>query len=156
MGVTVTITGPSRVSKKFKDMQQRADDLTPVWPKVGRYMSNVANRQFVTEGAFLGKPWKPLKPYYRLWKLRNGFSRKILVKTGAMRKKFTGRPMDVEVYGRHSAEFGVADQKAVWQQYGTHKDGKRVIPPRPILYANRMVKRDVRNIVKDYIVKGDK
>ena len=150
----MTIKGDASVSRRFRGIADNAQDVTAAWPRVGSYLSRTVARQFATNGAHLNTPWKPLKPEYRLRKMREGFGRRTLVRTGAMKRTFVGRPMDIEEYGPKSARFGSNDIKAVWQHYGTHRNGKRAIPPRKILVITRDVRRDVKDIVKDHILRG--
>lgn len=156
MGARMTIRGEEGVSRRFRGIADNAEDVSRAWPRVGAYLSREVQRQFQTNGANFGTPWKPLKPEYKLWKLRNGFGNRTLVKSGAMKKTFTGRPMDIEEYGPKSARFGSNDQKAIWQHYGTHRNGKRAIPPRKILVVTRRVRSDVKDIVKDHILGGSR
>lgn len=141
-------------SKQLQSLGARARDVSPAWPKVGAYLSSAVRKQFVSEGAYFGKPWRPLRPEYRRWKIRQGLNRKILVATGAMRKEFTGRPMDLEDYGPKSATFGSNNPRALWHHYGTRHNGKRVNPPRPILVTTQQVRSDVKQILHDWIKDG--
>lgn len=148
----ITVKGTRGIKQRIRGIQVRASNPQKAWPSVGAYLSRVANKQFTTEGAYLGKPWQPLKPAYRLWKIRNGYSRKILVQTGVMKRSFTGRPMDIEEYRGNSAVFGSSNQKAVWHHHGTRRNGKRVNPPRPILYVTPEVRSDIRDILAKHVV----
>lgn len=152
MGARVRVRGEKQVAARLRRLANKAEDVSPVWPRVGAYVARTVNQQFVTEGARLGKPWKPLKPEYRLWKMRNGYSRKILVQTGEMRRKFTGRPMDVEEYGPNWARFGTTDQKAIWQHYGTERNGKRVITPRKILWAHKDIRDTTTRLMNEHLM----
>lgn len=150
----MTISGDKRVARRFREIANNADTIEKAWPEVGRYLSSAVSRQFSTSGAYLGTPWRPLKPEYRLRKLRSGFGRRILVQSGEMRGTFTGRPMQIEIYSGNSAIFGSANQKAIWHQHGTHRDGKRVNPPRPMLRVTAFVRRDVKDIMKKHVLGG--
>lgn len=114
MTVTVNKRQMAGVQARISGMSARAENAEAVWPRVGSYLSRQINRQFVTEGAHFGRPWKPLQPSYRLWKIRHGYSRKILVQTGQMRESFTKRPMSIEIYRKDSATFGSSNPKAGW------------------------------------------
>lgn len=149
----MTVIGEDRVARHLRGVGNRAQNVLPVWPKVGNYLSSRVQRQFLSNGAQFNTPWKPLKPEYRLWKMRNGFGNKTLIMSGEMKRSFTGRPMDIELYSPQSATFGSSNQKAVWQHYGTRRNGKRVIPPRKILVLTREVRADIKDIVGRYILK---
>lgn len=151
--MSASLTGPKRgdASLGLTGLSTRAQDISPVWPKVGQFLSRVSRQQFATEGAFLGTPWKPLKPEYKVWKRRNGFGGKILVQTGSMKAGLVGRPMNIEQYFGNTAYFGTDDPKATWHHYGTHRDGKRVNPPRKIIRSTPYVKREVKSIINNYL-----
>ena len=153
MSIKVDSVGLRNVTIEIKAMRMRLSNMNPMWEKVGSYLAAVNRRQFATEGAYSGKPWKSLKPDYEQWKVRNGYGqRKILVQTGAMRTSFTSRPMSIEVYNNHSAKFGSNHPLAKYHQYGTHRNGKRAIPPRPVIVKTPKLSRDIAAIVKEYIV----
>lgn len=144
--VTVKVNGADKVAAKIRGYGYRTKELQPVWPEVHAYFRRAVNRQFATEGAYFGRPWRPLRPGYRLWKIRHGFSRKILVRTGEMKKSFRWQRISP-----NSAMYGSSNQKAVWHHHGTRRHGKRVNPPRPIIVITRKVRRDVRDIFADHI-----
>jgi phage gpG-like protein len=154
MSVKFTIRGDKAVKKSLTEMGERARSVEKAWPSVGSYLSNQVNQQFVTEGRRFGTPWRPLKPEYKLWKMRHGFSRKILRQTGKLKESFTGRPMDIEEYRGNSATFGSSLDSAVWHQKGTRRNGKRVNPPRPMLVATKEVRLEVKRILLRYITRG--
>lgn len=148
----VKVTGVRSARLRVKAIKRRAGDVSGAWPSVGAYLSRVATRQFVTEGKFLGRPWAPLKSEYRLWKIRSGYSRKILVKTGGLRNEFTKRPMQLEEYSGNTAHFGSTSDIAGWQHKGTTRNGKPHIPARPIIYVTPTVSKDVRDILAKRII----
>jgi phage gpG-like protein len=151
MGITVERRSRN-AEMRLSRMADRAEDLTPAWPRVGRYLSGVVREQFATRGARLGTPWRPLSDTYAARKARMGWNRRTLVRTGALRSSFTSRPMAVERYGRQEAHFGSDLQTAVWHQRGTHRNGKRVNPPRPMIRVTPEVRSEVKQILAAYIV----
>lgn len=140
------------VTAKVNGMVRRTQDASAAWPKVGAYLARTTRQQFATKGGRLGTPWQPLKPKYRLWKIKHGFNRNILVMTGDLRNSFVSRPMSIEEYKKTSAVFGSKDKKAVWHQYGTRRNGKRVNPPRVMLKATPEVRAEVKKIITRHIV----
>jgi phage gpG-like protein len=148
----VRVMGVRQAKLRVKAIKKRAGDVSGAWPSVGAYLSRVATRQFVTEGAYLGRPWAPLKSEYRLWKIRSGYSRKILVRTGGLRNEFTKRPMQLEEYMGNSARFGSTSDLAAWQHRGTTRNGKPHIPARPIIYVTPGISKDVRDILAKRII----
>jgi len=152
MSVTTKSNGVPQFKRKIKAINSRLENPERVWPKVGSYLSHTARRQFSTEGMWLlGKKWTPLKPETRIRKMRKGYSRKILVATGAMKATMTSRPMDIEEYHGSHAVFGSSDPKVEWHSKGTKRNGKRINPPRPILPLTAEVRADLKQIMVQYV-----
>lgn len=151
MSVRIDKGALNRVVVDIRTQERRVKNMTPMWRKVGSYIAAVNRRQFATEGAYLGKPWKPLKPEYLQWKVKAGYSKKTLVQTGSMRATFVSRPMLVEQYANKSALFGSTHPLAPYHQYGTHRNGKPAIPARPIIVANAKLARDIGDIIVEYV-----
>lgn len=151
MGMTIKEKNKGAVKRRLRTIEKRADNPEGAWPRVGAYLSRNVRRQFVTEGSHLGRKWKPLKKSYRLWKVRNGYGRKILVQTGSMRDSFVKRPMAIEDYRGRSAVFGSDHPLAPFHQYGTRRGGKRAIPARPMLIITKEVRQDIREILAKYV-----
>lgn len=154
MSVRIDRAKVKKVTLQIDAMSKRTKNLTPVWKTVGSYLAMANRKQFATHGAYYGTPWKPLKPDYLQWKIKNGYSRKTLVQTGSMKASFTSRPMTIEKYYPKKAEFGSNHPLAKFHHNGTHRNGKRAIPPRKIMSKNKQVTKAVRSIIADYIVNG--
>lgn len=60
--------------------------------------------------------------------------------------------MNIEQYRKQSATFGSSLNTAVWQQYGTRRNGRVHIPPRVILEVTTEQRAEVKKIIKKYIV----
>lgn len=151
MSMQVAGVGLKTSERDLKDLIKRVKRPERVWRKIGSYLSMSVRKQFATQGGYHGKPWRPLQPDYLQWKVRNGYSRKTLVQTGAMKKSFTSRPMSIEKYYGKYAVYGSDNELAKYHQYGTRKDGKRVNPPRPMLVSSKRTKTAIRAIVEDYL-----
>lgn len=147
----VVINKAEITKRRLRAMAKRVENPEPAWPRVGAFLSMVVRRQFATKGAYLNTPWDPLKPEYLLWKTVNGYPRQTLVMDGSLRRSFVGRPMDIETYKGASAKFGSSSDLAVWHQRGTHRNGKRVNPPRPMLFINEPVAEEITDILRRYI-----
>jgi len=143
-----------KVEWRIKAIEKRTDNLTPAWRRVGSYLAAGNRKQFTSKGVYYGTPWKPLKPDYQQWKTAQGYGRRMLVLTGAMKVSFTSRPMSIERYYKKSAVFGSDNQLGVYHQHGTHHNGRQAIPARPIMVKNRKVVRDVRDIIGEYVAHG--
>lgn len=139
-----------QIAHMLRGMEARADQLAPVWPRVGRIIARMNGRAFATKGASTGKPWKPLAATT----LARKKNRQWLVESGAMKKEFTGNPMAVEQYWGKQALFGAASRVAKWQQGGTFQHGKRHIPPRVIQRLTPEDRKKIKDQVVQWIFKG--
>ena len=151
MSVTVSRSGED-VSLELKSMAKRVKNPAKAFKQIGSFIAAANRRQFATHGAYLGKPWKPLKPEYLQWKIRSGYSRRTLVMTGGMRASFVSRPMAIEEYYGTSAVYGSDHWLAKFHQYGTFRNGKRAIPPRPIMKKTPKIVRGVTGIMKAHVL----
>lgn len=154
MSLHVNREGIRQIVYRFKGISRRADNLTPVWPRVGTYLAQSNRKQFSTQGMHYGTPWRPLKPDYAQWKLRNGYGRTILVMSGGMKASFTSRPMSIERYYKKSAVYGSNYWLAKFHQDGTHRNGKQANPPRPMMVKNKQVVGAVHHMIATYIKDG--
>lgn len=151
MTITITSSGDD-VSMDLKGVARRVKRPLPALRQVGSFIAASNRRQFATHGAYYGKPWKPLQPDYLQWKIRNGYSRRTLVMTGDMRVSFVSRPMSIEKYYGDSATFGSDHWLAKFHQYGTYRNGRRAIPPRPIMKKTKVLVRGVAGIIKGHVL----
>lgn len=152
--IAVDVSGLQDAKTRIKAINVRAKNLTPMWPKVGSYLAAVNRKQFTTRGVYLGTPWSPLQPEYASWKLSHGYGRRPLVLSGALKTSYTSRPMSVERYYKKSALFGSSNRLAPYHQHGTRRNGKRAIPARPVMAMTPQVKRDIGNMIGEYVVNG--
>lgn len=152
MSLTFDRAAKRKVTHRIKETSKRAKDISPIWPKVGSYLSRANAKQFTSKGSYYGTPWKPLNPDYAHWKLRNGYGRRTLVLTGAMKASFTSRPMSIERYYKKSAVFGSNNELAIFHQYGT--SGRTSVPARPIMVMTPKVRKTIRDMTKYYVVNG--
>jgi hypothetical protein len=64
-------------------------DLRSFWPMVTRLWIGWMGQMFESEGAFAGRPWAPLSPRYAAWKAARFPGKKILTRTGQLRRAAT-------------------------------------------------------------------
>lgn len=152
--MTIVVIGEGKVAALFHGMARRADHPEAAWEEIGEMLSDAVENQFRTDGAWFGTPWAPLTPAYLARKLSRGFPRDILIATGEMKRTFTGRPMDVEIYRGKTATYGSNNQKAKWHHGGTKRNGRQVNPARPILKATPREARAAARIMLRHIMKG--
>jgi hypothetical protein len=143
------VLGIERTKRRLGAARDRSRDLRGAWPAVGDDVAEAMAMQFMTEGVAGGRPWAPLKPEYRQWKVKHNYDPRTLLRTRAMRDSLTSRPMDIEEYHAEYADFGSTDEKLPFHQYGTRR-----MPRREVLFWHEpLVARTVRR-VKNYIVTG--
>lgn len=141
---------PARTVAALKRRLKRAGeiDFAKVGHRIGNIVARHVRRQFATKGVHFGTPWKPLKPATVKEKVSLGFPRNPLVRTGEMKMGVAQAPMDIEYFTKNTGTYGTGRQKAVWQHRGTRRNGRRVIPPRPILLVNEALERDVVAVIR--------
>lgn len=147
--------GIDETRQLLRGIADRAGDLRPVWPVVGDAVAGEARRLFLSGGARGGAPWAALNADYRRWKVAHSFDERRLIKTGAMMRSLSSRPMDIERYGATWAEFGTTDPKLHW-----HEDGTRKMPARPVIkpladivFRRDPVKTRLRQVIVAHIVR---
>ena len=156
MSVTMTVNGGKATIAKLQAMKGRTKRVDPAWREVGSHISKQIKNQFRTRGATFGTPWKPLAPSTVLEKKRKGYPRQPLVRTGKMKRLVTGRPLEVEQYAGQVATFGTKSKIALFQHGGTKRNGKRHIPARPIMKMTPKLRREIRDILKKHVLRGER
>lgn len=146
MTVTIRGNGINNVKGKIKIIAKRAANPEPCFVIIGSYLSAYNRKQFASNGAYGGKVWKPLKPDYFQWKMRNAVGKTTLVRTGKLKASYTSRPMKIERIGKTVARYGTDVKYAHFHQTGT-----RHMPSRVVMQVNKKVRTDIRNIIADYI-----
>lgn len=150
------ISGAQVLRRQLREMSDRAQDATPVWPRVGGVIAEASREAFNSAGfSITGTPWAPLSPRYLRWKIRNGFDPRILHKTGALRADMTSRPMGKEVYTPSTATFGTSLRSPKGAPYPKFlQGGTRYMPARPFLVVTPEMRDDITTILRDYVVSG--
>lgn len=154
MGLTVEHRGFREVKRRLRQLGLNSQNLIPVWPHVGNYIARAEREVFATRGLRLGKAWKPLAPRTLAEKARAGWPRAPLVRTGRLKFSLSGRPMAIEIYRPKTATFGTDLDVAVWQDKGTHRHGRRHIPPRKLIGLTEEDRREIVRIVRKHVMKG--
>ena len=146
MSMNINVNSLNKAKGSIKILRTRLNNPKPAFKQIGSYISMYNKKVFATNGAFGGKPWKPLKPDYMQWKVRSGYPKNILVRTGKLRRSYTSRPMNIEVYLKNKARYGTKIKYA-----GYHQSGTSNMPARPVLRDNKKMKEDIGKIVLNYL-----
>ena len=136
------------VIKRFQKMLSLSGDLSPVLmqirgqPRDTRTFTVIGGiqAQFISQGAFLGDPWKPLstKPFtafwerpvkrypggYQQWKAQHYPGKTMLIRSGKLFNSLTmpGADYNVEVLTPTKLSFGTALPYAHWHFTGTKRN----------------------------------
>lgn len=153
MSVEIKVTGNRGAAKrKLREIKIRAEFPDRAWQAVGRYLAREVDKQFLTRGGNFGTPWKPLATSTIIQKRRLGYTPQPLVRTGQMKRGFL-YPAVVKDARGSTASFGSDSDIASYQHHGTKRGGRQHIPPRKILQVTPKMRKDVRDILANYIVK---
>lgn len=140
---------PTRQVDRIKRRISRSDvDMLKTGLKAGNIIQRHIRKQFATKGAWMGTPWKPLKPATIKEKRKLGFGNRMLVRTGDMKASLTKSPMDIEWFTHTRGTFGSDEMKAIWQHFGTRRRGKRAIPPRTLLKLTPALKTELLDLIR--------
>lgn len=143
----MTIVGEQVFARTLQGLEERAEDLRPVWDKLANRFGSAMKRQFSSEGRYGGSGWAPLSPDYAAAKARMWPGQPILVASGGMRAGLTDQPFDVDVREPHMFIVGTMDPKAEW-----HHKGAGRLPRRPVVQLPETEKRDwVKELQRFYV-----
>jgi hypothetical protein len=85
-----------RVRKQLRDMAARAKDVSPAWQALLTWFGEQNFDQFLTRGGRYHTVWPPLAASTQAEKLRQGHPLDPLIRTGALTRSLTSRPLGVE------------------------------------------------------------
>ncbi len=93
--LNVKIQGIKKLDRKFSNISRGLDNFREPLMKSNGLMRSAIDRNFITSGRELGKPWQSLSPQT----LKRKKGNKILIDTGKMRKSFasTITPMSATI-----------------------------------------------------------
>jgi phage gpG-like protein len=141
--------GQVELDRTLAGLEERTQDLRPVWDTLRRRFLVTERKQFDSEGAFGGGKWAPLSPAYGAWKAAHYPGKPILVRTGELRRSLTEGPQ-VTVMEPHLAIFGSAVE---YGQY--HEEGSAHLPRRPPVQLPAAERREWVRAVQRFIVTGE-
>lgn len=71
--INVSVEGEVVVDRLLQGIEDRARDLTPVWPSVVQVFRTIVAKAFGSEGASTGAPWQQLAESTQADRQRHGF-----------------------------------------------------------------------------------
>ena len=159
MGVNIQtqIIGKKRLDRLLDSIEKNIKTYKPVWPDVSKYVFNVFNRQFSTQGSS-GKSgaWRPLSPKYAAWKEKNYPGRPILVQRGQLKRSMVKKGAADNIYRETKNILVMGTQNKLGR---IHQDGTRRMPARKIIDLTAEQFNKIGKIVWDYtkgLLKGKK
>lgn len=139
-----------RMRRGFADMRMRAQDLSPAWEALLTWFSEQNFEQFLTRGARYHTVWPPLAASTTEEKMREGWPLDPLIRTGALARDLTSRPLGVEHISPHEVTGGTNIRYAGFHQRGTAR------MPQRKLFDPGQIRREqaATTAVANWIVKG--
>lgn len=141
--------GDQQVDRTLVGLTRNVSDARPAWLVLARRFTTNNVRQFASEGAYASGGWAPLSPRYAAWKARHYPGRKILARTGRLRRSLTRRPFGVERISADSMVLGTDVPYAVYHQRGT-----RFMPRRRPVELPESERREWVKVLQRFIVTG--
>jgi phage gpG-like protein len=147
-GVTVyvKIYGEDGVQDYMEQIQDRANNLKPVFHWAKRELEKANAQNFETNGLPVGG-WKPLSAEYASWKVRKFPGQSTLVRGGSLFRSLTsinGRDSEIN---DTTASFSTSIEYAKFHQYGTNK-----MPARKIVFEPNDFARNLGMKVVDHVL----
>lgn len=138
--VSFDIEGVDAANRRLGAMSLAVQDLRHAWGDVAKEFYQAQASVFGAEGAWHHERWTPLKPKYLAWKVRHGYSSRILVMTGKMRSSLTvgGSPGAVFQQSAQQMTIGTNVKYAKYHQSKDprkrSKSGNVILPRREFIY----------------------
>lgn len=150
MTIAVDLDGFDRVRARLQGMRERSQNLIPAWEAFVTWWARENRQQWRGNGTRWGRTWAPLAPSTIREKRLKGYPLDTLVRTGALRRDLTVRPLGFESYAQQAVSAGTRISYAKFHQRGTSK-----MPARPIVNVAQVdAENAAGSAVKNWIVNG--
>lgn len=153
MKFQVLVFGDEVVATKFQRMGVDALNAKPVFKDIAKYMMEITEKQFESQGRRGGGSWKRLSPLWLKQKERKGWDTRILhqkyPRSNTLRKSVTrsragGQILEIT---DTSVNFGSSLPYAGRHQYGYGKT-----PARPYLKILKGDSEKIRGMIRDHLM----
>lgn len=153
--ITLVVDNKVQFDRIFTRIDERFNNLTPIWGDVKRAFWRYEKEQFKTEGA-AGRSgaWQKLSNRYVVQKIERyggkGFAGSgILVASGRLKKSLTGETSDL-IYQTSSKEFAIGSSVP----YGKyHQRGGGRLPKRELISLSDNQKRRLQKTIQKALVR---
>jgi len=143
MRFSVDIENKEQVVNWLERLKKGTDDARPFWNAMTPKINEFVDKQF-DPASDSGKGWKSLKPKYKTWKIKKGYSPAIGVMTGRLRegagvqssKKYKKKELIWAVNQNHVQDHGV--------RYAGYFNAERSIYKRIALRLNSFLGIDIK------------
>ncbi len=149
VNIKFVVDNETQLSRAFETSIARFLNLTIPFNKMAEDFYQSMTGVFAAEGAFEERPrWQDLSPAYALWKSRNYPGRKILERTGRLKKSLTNRGGSDSVLNitPKSLSVGTKVPYAILHQKGTNR-----LPMRKIIELTDAQKKRWVRIMHTYM-----
>jgi phage gpG-like protein len=137
--------------RKIAGMRERAGNLIPAWDEFASWFGDQERRQFGTRGARWRALWPELAAATVADKRRDGYNGDTLVRTGALLRSISDRPLSVERIGRTDMTVGTRAGPARFHQYGTRR-----MPARPLIKIEQIAAEGaIGDAVLSWVLRGE-
>lgn len=141
--------GEHQIDRTLARFAEAASDARPAWEAMADRFAKAEARQFRSEGSYGSGGWAPLSPRYAAWKQRHYPGRRILERTGDLKRSLTDRPFGIEVIEPGFMVLGSA------VSYGAyHQAGGPNLPRRRPVELPESERREWVKILQRFIVTG--
>lgn len=126
-------TGFEQARAEIQAMRRRAGNLIPAWQAFLSWWAVENRKHWSSRGTRWRTPWKPLAPITVEAKRRAGYPSAPLVRTGALRRDLTVRPLGFERMTQQTVEAGTRIAYAHFHQGGTrHMPARKLVNARAV------------------------
>lgn len=154
LDVDIRIEGMGRFLQYLRGKKRLMEDMRPVFQKIRYEFYEHMEDVFESEGAILGERWTPLNRRYAAWKAKRFPGRKILERTGKLKRSLTGKGGAGAVVELDKDELSIGTD--VWYAH-RHQEGVPAfnLPPRPFLHPPPKLVRRWADLIRAHVVEND-
>lgn len=154
VGIDFEVAGDVQLSRALSLLIDKAHDLRGAWVDIQADFIQGQKAQFSSQGRAGSGGWAALSPRYAAWKSRRYPGRKILERTGKLKKSLTDKNAEGHVFvsSRTAMSIGTAVRSRSGFPYPVaHQKGGRHLPKRPPIELTARQKKTWPKIIQKFI-----